>query len=75
MLKEWYRWLVLVGLTALVILVTAFANNSSYDKDEVDAKVQHVQEMHDQDVEHMAEQMTRVETQVDKLVDHLIEDN
>ena len=75
MLREWYRWLVLVGLTALVILVTAFANSDSYDKAEVDAKVEVMQELHNKDIEHMGEQMTRVETQVDKLVDHLIEDN
>ena len=71
--QEAYRWLVLAGLAALVLLTTALTNRNVYDKGEVDDKVAVVRALHDADLEDTQRQLTRIEGQVDKLVDVLIE--
>ncbi len=71
---EWYKWLVLAGLTALVLLTTGLANRNVYTKDEVDGRVQAVRQLHNADSDAQQRQLSRIEGQVDKLVDVLIED-
>lgn len=70
---EFYRWLVLAGLAALVLLTTGLVNRNVYDKEEVDHKVQQVQTLHDRDMAAQQRQLDHIEGQVDKLVDVLIE--
>ena len=73
-LSNVYRVLVVSGLAALVILTTALANRNVYSKDSVDSKVQAVQEMHNRDTVDTQRQLNRIEGNVDKLVDKLIEE-
>ena len=72
-LNNVYRVLVVSGFAALVILTTALANRNVYSKDSVDNKVQAVQEMHNRDTVDTQRQLNRIEGNVDKLVDKLIE--
>ena len=71
---EFYRWIMLGLVGALVIIVTGLANRNVYDKDEVDRQVQTVVELHDKDVGNQQRQLNRMELKIDKLVDRLIEE-
>lgn len=70
---EFYRWLVLAGLAALVLLTTGLVNRNVYEKAEVDAKAEYVMRIHDRDVTNQQRQLDHIAGQVDRLVDVLIE--
>jgi len=71
---EWSRWLVVALLSLLLVYGTALANRNVYTKEQTKDMVEQVEEMHDKDMAHQNEKLDRIETQVDKLVDKLIEE-
>jgi hypothetical protein len=73
-MSEIYKWLIIGALGALVLLSTALANRNVYTKEGVDAKVEAVQEIHNRDFQDTQRQLNRIEGNVDKLVDKLIEE-
>jgi cell division protein FtsB len=70
---EWSRWFVIALLSLLLVYGTALANRNVYTKEQTETRVEQVQEIHNKDMEHLNSKMDRVEQQVDKLVDHLID--
>jgi len=71
---EWSRWIVVALLSLLLVYGTALANRNVYTKEQTKDMVEQVEEMHDKDMAHQNEKLDRIETQVDKLVDKLIEE-
>jgi hypothetical protein len=72
---EWTRWFVVALLSLLLVYSTALANRSVYTREQTDAIVEQVEEIHRKDTEHMTDKLDRIETQVDKLVDKLINED
>lgn len=75
-LGEWYRWIVITLLTLLLVIVSTVVNQNVYSQEQTDAKIEKAATdlltRHERDVQNLSDQLTRVEGQVDKLVDHLI---
>ena len=70
---EWSRWFVVALLSLLLIYSTALANRSVYTKEQTEARVEQVEEIHNKDMDHMNDKLGHIERQVDKLVDTLID--
>jgi hypothetical protein len=71
--SEIYRWLVLGMLGVLVVVITGVANRNVYTKAATDEKIRVLIELHDKDVGSQQRQLNRIEKNLDKLVDKLIE--
>lgn len=71
---EWSRWFVVALLSLLLVYGTALANRSVYTKEQTQEIVRKVEQIHDKDIDHMNNKLDRIERQVDKLVDKLIEE-
>jgi len=73
------KWLVILALTVVMAIAGAWVKADVYTKDEVDAKVQteveHVEEIHDTDIEYLKEQTERIDDNVQMLVDKLIKED
>lgn len=71
--EQVWRWLVLGILTVLVAMVMGVSNRNVYTKEAVDTRIEAVREYHNRDKDDQQRQLDRIEQQVDKLVDRLIE--
>ena len=71
---EWTRWFAIALLSLLLVYSTALANRSVYTKEQTKTMVEQVEQIHNKDMDHLNDKLDRVETQVDKLVDHLIDE-
>lgn len=71
--KSVTSWVVLGALLGVVAIASAWINRDVYDKVTVDRKVAAVERMHDRDLAAQQQQLNRIEGQVDRLVDKLIE--
>lgn len=71
----WRQWFVITLLSLLLVYGTALANRSVYTKEQTEAIVEQVEEIHNKDMQRLDEKLSRVEKQVDKLVDHLIDED
>lgn len=74
MKKDILKWVILGLLTLGVVIATALANRNVYTKPEINRIEIDIREDHDRDIEHVSEQLQRIEVQTTKLVDHLIEE-
>jgi hypothetical protein len=70
-----YRWVALGLLGLLVVLATAFANRDVYSKQEADARISTVRTLHDRDIRDQQRQLDRIDGNVQRLVDQLIEED
>ena len=68
------KWVVVALLVALAALATGLVNRDVYTKAEVDTRIEHVEDIEQTHYDQLHEQSIRVETKVDKLVDHLIKE-
>lgn len=75
MKKAVLQWAILAIVAVAITIASALVSRDVYSKDEVDTKFEHTETVGEMRYDELKEQNVRIEGKVDRLVDHLIEED